>query len=130
MSSQRTLPSCGPQGARRRHCTLPGAIRVYGADFAIRFAGLGVKSIRAPIQAPRATAIAERVVRSLRRECLDHILPLGEGHLRLARLAEFVSYYKQDRLHRSLGLETPVPILRRLHGGGLPACPQWLGPCV
>ncbi len=46
--------------------------------------------------APRANAIAERVVRSLRQECLDHILPLSKGHVRSV-LAEFVSYYNRDR---------------------------------
>jgi putative transposase len=43
--------------------------RVYGADFATRVAGLGVERVRTPVQAPRANAIAERVVRSLRQEC-------------------------------------------------------------
>src|SRR5215469_5961764 len=90
--------------------------RVYGADFATRLARLGVKSVRTPIQAPPANAIAERLVRSLRQECLDHILPLSEGHVRSV-LAEFVSYYNQDRPHRSLGLETPVPCRRPVHGG-------------
>src|SRR5215472_6060953 len=56
--------------------------RVYGADFATRLARLGVESVRTPIQAPRANAIAERLVRSLRQECLDHILPLSEAHVR------------------------------------------------
>jgi transposase InsO family protein len=53
--------------------------RVYGADFATRIAGLGIESVRTPVQAPRTNAIGERVVRSLRQECLDHILPLSEG---------------------------------------------------
>lgn len=53
--------------------------RVYGADFAIWLAGLGVKSIRTPIQAPRANAHLNAFVRGLRRECLDHILPLSIG---------------------------------------------------
>ena len=54
-------------------------------------------------------------MRSLRRECLDHIMPLSEGPLRSV-LAEFVSYYNQDRPYRSLLLEPPVPILRRPDG--------------
>ncbi len=73
------------------------------------------ESVRTPVQAPRANTIAERLVRSLRQECLDHILPLSEGHLR-ALLAEFVSYYNQDRPHRSLRLETPVQSRRQPHG--------------
>jgi len=54
-------------------------------------------------------------VRTLRRECLDHLIILGEQHLRSV-LAEFVAYYNQDRPHRALGLETPVPSSRRLSG--------------
>jgi transposase InsO family protein len=89
--------------------------RVYGADFATRLARLGIQSVRTPVQAPRANAIGERVARTLRRECLDHVLPLCEQHLR-AVLTEFVTYYNQDRPHRSLGLETPA-VRRRLVDG-------------
>jgi Integrase core domain len=62
-----------------------------------------------------SNAIAERLVRSLREECLDHILPLSERHVR-AVLAEFLSYYNHDRPHRSLTLETPAPSPRQLAG--------------
>ena len=86
--------------------------RVYGVNFPTRLAGIGIESIRTPVQAPRANATAERVVRSLRQECLDHILPLSERHVR-AVLAEFVSYYNQDRPHRSLSQETPAPSPRQ-----------------
>jgi hypothetical protein len=89
--------------------------RVYGADFATRLAGLGIESVRTPVRAPRANAIGERVVRTLRRECLDHILPLSERHVR-AVLAEYANYYNQDRPHRSLGLETPVTSQRPVAG--------------
>jgi transposase InsO family protein len=51
-------------------------------------------------------------VRTLRRECLDHILP---QHVR-ALLTEFVTYYNRDRPHRSLGLETPVSSRRPITG--------------
>jgi transposase InsO family protein len=54
-------------------------------------------------------------VRTLRRECLDHILPLSELHVR-AVLAEFATYYNRDRPHRSLGLEIPVPSHRPVDG--------------
>ena len=54
-------------------------------------------------------------MRTLRRECLDHILPLSERHVRSV-LAEFVAYYNQDRPHRSLGLETPVSRHRPVDG--------------
>ena len=89
--------------------------RVYGADFATRIAGLGIESARTPVRAPPANAIGVRVVRTLRRECLDHILPLSEQHVR-AVLAEYASYYNQDRPHRFLELETPVPSHRPVAG--------------
>ena len=70
--------------------------------------GLGIKSLRTPIRAPRANAIAERWVRTVRRECLDQLIPLNERHLR-AILTEFVRYYNHDRPHRTLGLQPPAP---------------------
>jgi putative transposase len=87
----------------------------FTAGFDEVFRSEGVNVIRLPYRSPRANAIAERVVRSLRQECLDHILPLSERHVR-AVLAEFVSYYNQDRPHRSLRLETPVQSRRQPDG--------------
>ena len=65
-------------------------------------------------------------MRSLRRECLDHILPLSEGQVRSV-LAEFVSYYNQDWPHRSLGDPGAEPSAAR-RAGGFSACPQRLAP--
>jgi transposase InsO family protein len=67
-----------------------------------------MKSLRTPVQAPRANAIAERWVRTIRRECLDHVIPISERHLH-AVLCEFVDYYNRDRAHRSLGMQPPTP---------------------
>jgi putative transposase len=50
-------------------------------------------------------------VRTIRNECLDHLLILNEQHLRIV-LAEFVAYYNADRPHRSLALEPPLPASR------------------
>jgi putative transposase len=68
----------------------------------------GQKGIRTPVRAPRANAIAERVVRSIRTECLDHAIVINEQHLH-ALLAEYLDYYNNDRPHRSLGLQSPLP---------------------
>ena len=56
--------------------------------------------------ADAANAIAERVIGTLRRECLDHLIVLDEHHLSSV-VREFVAYYNQERPHRTLGLQTP-----------------------
>ncbi len=58
-----------------------------------------------------SNAITERVIGTLRRECLDHLLVLNERHLRSV-LREFVASYNADRPHRSLALEPPQPAAR------------------
>src|SRR5680860_1428720 len=80
----------------------------YSRAFDEVFHSEGVRVIRSPIQSPRANAFAERFVRTARRECLDHVLVLGEGHLRRI-LREYVSHYNQERPHRGLSLQTPEP---------------------
>jgi transposase len=66
----------------------------------------GVHVIKTPPQAPRANAICERVIGTLRRELLDRILILGPGHLRRI-LAEYVIHYNAHRPHQSLGQRSP-----------------------
>jgi transposase InsO family protein len=99
---------------------------VYGRTFGARLANLGIASVRTPVRAPRANAIAERVVKSIRVECLDHMIVINERHLH-ALLAEYISYYNVDRPHRSLSLQSPLPrsptrdgtVVRRPVLGGL-----------
>jgi len=65
-----------------------------------------VRVIRTPIRAPRANAFAERFVRTVRSECLDHVLVYGRRHLdRVLRV--YVSHYTEQRPHRGLDLPTP-----------------------
>ena len=54
----------------------------YGRHFDTVAVGSAIEVLRTPIKAPRANAICERLLGSVRRECLDHVLILGEGHLR------------------------------------------------
>ena len=81
---------------------------VYGKDFGPKLKGLGITDIRTPARAPNANAVAERFVRTLREECLDHVIVVNERHLQQV-LQEFVDYYNCHRPHRSLGLEAPQP---------------------
>ena len=84
--------------------------------------------MRTPFQTPRANAIAERWVGTVRRECLDWLLVGGEQHLRSV-LRQYVDHYNTRRPHRTLRLESPVPhfwrsaptttVVRRDRLGGL-----------
>ena len=103
-----------PRGASPRYL-IRDRDAAYGADFSERARRQGTETLLTPIRAPRANAIAERMVRTFRRECLDHLLVLNERHLRSV-LGEFVRYYNRDRPHRTLRLETPQPTARPAGG--------------
>ena len=62
----------------------------------------GLRVLRTPVRAPQANAYCERLVGTIRRECLDFLIPLSESHLRMM-LKEWVRHYNQGRPHMSLG---------------------------
>jgi transposase InsO family protein len=97
-------------GKRPKHL-LRDRDAVYGRDFQARAKALSIETILTPVRSPRANAVAERVIGTLRRDCLDHVLILNEQHLRVV-LAEYVAYYNADRPHRSLALAPPTPASR------------------
>lgn len=68
-----------------------------------------MKTIRTPYRAPRANAVAERWVRSVRQECLDHILIVNEQHL-CRVLTEYVAFYNGARPHQGISQRIPDPI--------------------
>ena len=80
--------------------------RSYGGDFICKARAIGIKTVLTPVRAPKANAIAERVVGTLRRECLDHLIIVNERHLRLV-LREYVAHYNHVRPHQALELWAP-----------------------
>jgi hypothetical protein len=71
------------------------------------FTGNGTRVIKTPVRSPRANSFAERFVGTLRRECLDHVLILGERHLREV-LAGYARHYNGHRPHQGLQQEPPL----------------------
>jgi len=65
-------------------------------------AASGVKTVRLPARSPNLNSVADRFVGSIRRECLDHVIPLGAGHLRRVVHA-YASHYNRERPHQSVG---------------------------
>jgi transposase InsO family protein len=81
---------------------------LYTAAFRCLLQGSGVKPLVLPAWSPNLNAFAERFVGSAKSECLERIVPLGEGHLRAAVRA-FVEHYHGERPHQGLGNELIAP---------------------
>jgi putative transposase len=93
----------------------------FGGAFDEVFRREGIEVIRTPIEAPRANAIAERFVGTVRRECLDWLLIANRRHLERV-LRSFVDHYNGHRPHRALDLAAPA----RTNVVALPSRPRKL----
>ena len=98
-----------------------------GSKFSLRFRivleAAGIDIIQTPFQAPNANAYAERFVRSIKEECLDRMILLGEGHLRRA-LDEYLAHDHGERNHQGRGNDLIEPAR---DGTGEIVCNQRLG---
>ena len=74
---------------------------LYTACFRKMLKDSGTKPVRLPARSPDLNAFAERFVLSIKSECLNKIIPLGEKHLRLA-IREYMEHYHTERNHRGL----------------------------
>ena len=101
--------------------------RCYGQAVTKRLAAMGIRDHPTAPRSPWKNGHAERLIGSIRRECLDHIVVFGEGHLRRI-LAGYARYYNELRTHLSLRKDSPhgrpvqrigqlaaLPILAGLH---------------
>src|SRR5438093_2819377 len=80
--------------------------QVYGERFSHQARMLDIRETVTAPRSPWQNAYAERVIRSIRRECLDHIVVIGERHLR-GILSNYVDYYSGTRTHLSLAKDAP-----------------------
>jgi transposase InsO family protein len=98
----------------------------YGAVFKRRLASLGIRDHPTAPKSPWQNGYVERVIGSIRRECTDHMIVLGEAHLRRT-LKAYACYYNRARTHLSLAKDPPIhrsiqrhgEIIARQHLGGL-----------
>ena len=79
----------------------------YGEVVRQRLWAMGIRDHPTAPRSPWQNAYAERLIGSIRRECLDHMIVLGEGHLRRI-LKSYVSYYNEVRTHLPLGKDAPT----------------------
>ncbi len=86
------------------------ATRSSPLDWMLRWRGIGLEVIETPVRSPKANSPCERVIGTLRRECLDWIIPLTEEHLRKT-LRLWLAHYNRGRPHSSLGPGLPDPPL-------------------
>ncbi len=70
---------------------------------------MGVQVLRTPVQAPKANSLCERFGGTLRRECLDFLIPFNERHLKFV-LNSWIGYFNHARPHMSLGPGIPVAL--------------------
>ena len=78
----------------------------YGPVFVRRLRAMGIRDRPIAFRSPWQNAYVERLIGSIRRECLDHMIVFGEEHLRRI-LGAYAAYYSQSRTHRSLNKEAP-----------------------
>jgi transposase InsO family protein len=98
----------------------------YGEVFTRRLRATGIRDRPTAPRSPWQNAYAERLISSIRRELLDHVIVLGEAHLRQL-LRSYLTYYNEARTHLSLNKDAPVrrqnesigQIVAKPHLGGL-----------
>ena len=81
--------------------------RIYGAVVTRRLRAMGIRDKPIALASPWQNGFAERLIGSIRRECVDHIIVLGEMHLRRV-VKSYADYYNGIRTHRSLDKDAPV----------------------
>ena len=82
--------------------------KIYGAYFQRRVENMGIEHVVTAPRSPWQNPFAERLIGTIRRECLDHVIVLNERHLRRI-LTSYFDYYHRYRVHQSLTMECPAP---------------------
>ena len=98
--------------------------RIFGSEFRKDVEAMGIKEVLSAPRSPWQRAYVERVIGTIRRECLDHVIVFNEASL-YRQMKLFLAYYHESRTHLSLAKDTPEP--RPVHPpelGAVIAIPQ------
>jgi putative transposase len=82
---------------------------IFSKELDNRLTAMGVRVLRTPVRAPKANSLCERLGGTLRRECLDFLIPFNEHHLRFV-LKTWIAHFNHARPHMSLGPGIPAPL--------------------
>ena len=97
---------------------------IYGSEFLRSVSNLGIEDVRTSPQSPWQNPYVERLIGSIRRECLDHIVIVNEKHPRRV-LRDYLSYYSDARTHLGLGKDCPeMRAIEPPEAGPVVALPQ------
>ena len=103
-TARQLLEACGLEDEPRY--LLRDRDTIYGAEFRRQVAALNIKEVVTAARSPWQNPYAEQVIGSIRRECLDHMIILGERHLKHV-LSSYLAYYHGARTHLSLAKDAP-----------------------
>ena len=106
------------------HCLIRDRDQIYGAIVTRRLRAMGIRDKPTAPASPWQNGFAERLIGSIRRECVDHFVVLGEAHLRRT-LKSYARYYNETRTH--LALDKDAPLSRTVKRAGRILCRPVLG---
>jgi putative transposase len=110
------LVNAFPDDSAPRH-VLRDRDKIYGADFARRVRAMGIEQVPTAPHSPWQNPYCERVIGTLRRDYLDHVIVVGEQHLRRI-LRKYLEYYHRSRTHLALDKDAPELRQRESADGG------------
>ena len=104
-----TMPVTMPKSNFLAYLLGGGAsLLIFSASLDSSTGSFGLRVLKSPPRCPTANAICERVIGTIRRECLDWLIPLSEAHLRRV-LRAWIGHYNRGRPHMALGPGVPDP---------------------
>ena len=108
LASCRIPPVLALEVTTRATSNTGGTARTRPRNGARQSIHMGLRVLKTPPRSPKANSLCERVIGTLRRECLDFLIPLTENHLRIVT-KNWVEHYNRGRPHSSLGPGIPDP---------------------